>query len=581
MQMIAGARASKSRLAQLSQRKALNGKNVSRSFTSTAVPAEDYDVVVVGAGHNGLTTAAYLAKAGKRVLVLERRPMVGGAAVTEEIVPGYRFSRASYLAGLLRPRIIEELELKKYGLEYLDRDPSSFTPTLSTDSVNKGKYLMLGADSKANYESIAQFSKQDADRFEDYEEMLARVRRIVVPLLDNPLPNWPLQSRADVSRSFKIFKELLPHLSPRSMQEAYEVFLSPAITILDRWFESSILKTTLATDAVIGALLSPRDIGSAYVLLHHVMGEVNGRPGTWAYVRGGMGMISNSLKGCAEAHGAKIVTDAKVKGVDLTEDGTRVTGVRLEDGTLIKARAVVAGCAPQHLLKDLLPEALPEDMKPFRKRVLDQDATCGAFKINLAINKIPDFLCCPNVDGKPGPQHRGTIHFEAHPDDIHNAFREASQGRPATRPVIEMTLPSVVDHTLVDTPGHHVAQLFVQFAPYDLEGASWADPQFKQEFIDRVLNIVEEFAPGFKNSIVGMDALSPLDLEQVFGLPRGNIFHSALALHQLGFSRPAPGFHDHRSPVKGLYMASAGTHPGGGVMGAPGRNAAGIVLNEL
>jgi phytoene dehydrogenase-like protein len=374
-----------------------------------------------------------------------------------------------------------------------------------------------------------------------------------------------------------------------------------------------VLKATLATDAVIGALCSPRTPGSAYVLLHHVMGEAAGRPGVWAYVRGGMGALSAAVAASAAEAGAALCTNADVAQLLLSDAG-RAEGVRLRGGAVLRARTAVLGaCTPHHLFEELLPRdahgALAHPLPPpFAKHIAHTDYSCGcaaalhgrwlracvraltrvcfashsAFKINIALSRLPQFACLPPpADASvAGPQHRGTTHFEAHMDEIHDAYLSAVAGVPAPRPVVELTLPSALDATLAP-PGCHVASLFVQFAPYDLAGgASWEDERFKNAFADRCVGIVEEHAPGFAASVLGRDVLSPRDLERVFGLHKGNIFHGALAPHQLAYARPAPGWSRHRTPVPGLYLGGAGAHPGGGVTGAPGRNAAAAVLYD-
>jgi phytoene dehydrogenase-like protein len=430
-------------------------------------------VIVVGGGHNGLITAAYLAKSGADVLVLERRHCVGGAAVTEEIVPGFKFSRASYLAGLLRPKIIEDLELEKYGFKYLVRNPSSFTPT-PLDSEYKGKYLILGSDAKKNRESIAQFSEKDAQVYDDYEDFLGKVREIITPIVDAPPPdlltgNWrhKLQTLSTIGDLIAVGAKNREVLIPFG-----EIMVGPAETILDRWFESDILKTTLATDAVIGAQTSPKNNGSAYVLMHHVMGEAAGVKGVWAYVEGGMGAISNAIAASAEHHGAEIITDATVREI-MCEEG-RALGVVMKDGTKIYADTIISGASPYHTFSELIPrETLTSsEQASFLKHVENTDMSCGAFKINLALKTLPEFACYPsprNATGEsiPGPMHMGTVHFEHSMKSIEEAYKEASMGKPATRPVIEMTIPSAVDST-VAPPGQHVAQLFIQYAPYEV-----------------------------------------------------------------------------------------------------------------
>ncbi len=364
----------------------------------------------------------------------------------------------------------------------------------------------------------------------------------------------------------------------------YELFTGPASHILDRWFESEILKTTLATDAVIGANISPKHNGSAYVLLHHVMGEAAGQSGVWAYVEGGMGAISEAIASSAREHGAEIVCNASVKSI--LHDSGGVRGVELEDGTKLQSDIVLSGTTPYHTFLELLPgldAALNPLPKDFVHHIRFADYSCQAFKINIACNALPNFACYPTApDGLPGPQHRGTTHFEVTMEEIENAYRESSMGMPATRPVVEMTIPSSLDSTVAPR-GQHVVQLFVQYAPYDVDPkiGHWADPAFKQDFVHRCLRIVDEFCPGFSSSVIGYDALSPLDLERVFGLHKGSIHHGSLALHQLGPARPMFGHSNYRMPLKGLYLVGAGAHPGGGVMGAAGRNGARVVLQDL
>lgn len=369
----------------------------------------------------------------------------------------------------------------------------------------------------------------------------------------------------------------------------YELFTGPAQQFLDRWFESEILKTTLATDAVIGSIVSVRQNGSAYVLLHHVMGEVAGRKGVWSYARGGMGAVSDAAASAAREAGAEIVTSASVAAI--AHEGGRATGVRLADGRLISARrAVVSNATPYHTFMELLPgydatgpgssspsNPLPRD---FATHIRHTDYAGGSFKINLALRGLPNFACWPSpADGSPGPQHFGTIHFENRMQELEDGYREASLGMPATRPVVEMTIPSSLDDTLAP-PGCHVCQLFVQFAPYHVDPkiGSWDDPAFTDAFVQRVYDIVERFAPGFRDLIIGQDVITPLDLERIVGLHQGNICHSALSLNQLAYARPAPGWSSHRTPLPGLFLSGAGCHPGGGVMGAAGRSCARAIL---
>eukprot|EP00638_Chattonella_subsalsa_P017957 CAMPEP_0117863124 /NCGR_PEP_ID=MMETSP0950-20121206/5402_1 /TAXON_ID=44440 /ORGANISM="Chattonella subsalsa, Strain CCMP2191" /LENGTH=561 /DNA_ID=CAMNT_0005713849 /DNA_START=54 /DNA_END=1737 /DNA_ORIENTATION=+ len=522
-------------------------------------PSFDHDIIIVGGGHNALVSAAYLSKAGLDVLVLERRHVLGGAAVTEEIFPGFKFSRASYLAGLLRPQVIKELELKKYGFKYLPRDPTSFTPT-KKDSPLEGKYLMLGSNAERNYESIAQFSEKDAMRFQEYESLLSQMSDIIQPFLDCPPPNifeGSIASRVQSAKNiYQITKAGMQNTS--ALVPLYELFTAPAKHILDRWFESDILKATLATDSVIGSMKGPQECGSGYVLLHHVMGAVEGKKGVWAYVQGGMGSVSNAIVACASKHGATLVTDCQVQKV-LHGNGTAI-GVKANGNILTAKYAVLLGCNPFHGFFDLLDQDAPLP-RSFRDHIFHADYSCGAFKINCAVDELPNFESAPTINGKVGKQHCGTIHFESTVAEIETAANDAAQGIPAERPVIEMTIPSSLD-TTISPAGKHVVQLFVQYAPYKLHPSlgSWEDLEVKEEFADRVFGVVDEFCPNFSKSVIGRDVLSPWDLEQIFGLRQGNIFHGSLSIHQLGYARPAPGYSSYRTPLEKLYLCASGAH---------------------
>lgn len=576
----------------------INEKYNPANHTAYVAPKQpSYDIVIVGAGHNGLVSACYLAEQGLKVLVLERRHLVGGAAVTEELYEGYKFSRFSYLAGLMRPQIIRELQLEKHGFKYLSRTPSSFTPT-RLNSAYEGKYLLLGqSDSQKDLESIAQFSERDAESYLKYEEFLNEVRDLVQPLLDGPPPMWT-GNRYEKQRTFQQVRALLSKARKhrKVLASAYELLTAPATQILDRYFESEILKTTLATDSVIGSMMSPRHAGSAYVLLHHVMGESAGRQGVWSYSEGGMGRISEALAGRARELGVEIVCNAQVQEITYSgeQGAARATGVRMNDGSVIAAsKAVLSNATPFTTFLELLPglphhtgassaqvSPLPSD---FVQHIRFTDYSSGVAKINLAVDKLPNFECFPSPPGgAAGDMHRGTIHFESSMQEIEDAQREASAGVPASQPVIEMTIPSSVDRT-VAPEGKHVVQLFIQYAPYrvDPKLGSWKDPRFKQSFADRIYSVIDEFAPGFSSSILYQDVLSPLDIERIVGLQGGNIFHSALSLSQLGYARPAPNYSRHRTPMRSLYLCGSGAHPGGGVMGSAGKNCAQIVLSDL
>ncbi|RMG33323.1 MAG: NAD(P)/FAD-dependent oxidoreductase [Planctomycetota bacterium] len=532
-----------------------------------------HDAIIVGGGHNGLTCAAYLARAGWSVAVLERRPLVGGACVTEEPWPGYRVSTAAYVVSLFNRAIERDLQLENYGYRVLRRAPSSFTP------LPDDRGLLLGPDPRFNREQIARFSRRDAERFPEYEALLARVAERLEPALEVPPPDlFPgvttvrrksLGKRlADGRRALGLWRALQP-LGP-DFGEVSELLLGSARTILDRWFESDILKATLATDAIIGSFQSISAPGSAYVLLHHVMGTAGGSRGVWGYVQGGMGALSRALAGAAEDAGAAIHCDTLVEEILVDERGVR--GVRSDDGTIWTAPVVASNADPHVTFRRLLPDsALPDT---FLRAVDRIDYSSASLKINLALAELPRFHGWPEGDTTP---LRGTIHIGPSLDDIEAAYADALLGRPSQHPIIELTIPSTVDPDLAP-PGRHVASMFVQYAPYALRDASW--DAVREDFADRCIAEVTRLAPNFADAVLHRQVLAPVDLERLFGLTGGNIFHGAMSLHQLFHLRPVPGWSDHRTPIAGLYLCGAGAHPGGGVMGTPGRNAAYAIIAD-
>lgn len=534
-----------------------------------------YDCIIVGAGHNGLICAAGLARQGWRVLVLERRDVVGGCCVTEELWPGYKVSTAAYVVSLLLPEIERDLELARFGYKVLPRSPSSFTP------LEDGRFLLLGPDAELTRREIAKFSNADADAYPRYEALLTRIAECLEPLLSqtpaDPLPlphSWRKVSLAkrlkDGKRALDIVG-MLKHLGD-DLPEAIELMSGAASVILDRWFESDVLKGTLATDAIIGTFQPPSAPGTAYVLLHHVMGSSGGARGVWGYVQGGMGGLSNAIAASARSRGVEIRTAAAVEQI-VIRDGKAI-GVRLADGSTLAARTV-ASCLDARVtfLKLVGETSLPEG---FARAVRRIDYSSASLKINLAVKELPDFTCLPG-NAEPGPQHRGTIHIGATPEYIERAYDDAKYGEPSERPVIEMTIPSAVDPTLAP-PGHHVISLFVQYAPYKPARGTWDER--KEEFADRCIAEIARYAPNFPGSILHRQVLSPVDLERTFGLTGGNIFQGAVSLHQLFNLRPVPGWSDYRTPIKGLYLCGSAAHPGGGVMGACGRNAAREILHD-
>jgi phytoene dehydrogenase-like protein len=521
------------------------------------------DAIVVGAGHNGLVAAAYLARAGRRVLVLERREVVGGACVTEELWPGFKVSTAAYVNSLLRPEIVRDLELRRHGFALLPRNPSSFSP------FPDGRSLMMGPDREQTRREVARFSARDADALPRYEAMLERVAAFIEPtLLMTPPDPWSRSPR-DLLALGRLGLRFLR--LGRDGPRAIDIMTGAASALLDRWFESDQLKATLATDAIIGARAAPSMPGTAYVLFHHVMGECDGARGVWGYVRGGMGGISNALAAAARERDAEIRVNSEVARI-LVKDG-RVRGVALADGTEIPATTVVSGCDPRvTFLRLTEPTALPAE---FLDAVRAIDYSSASLKINIALSELPDFRARPGRG--PGPQHRGTIHLAPDMEYIERAYDDVKYDRPSRDPVIEATIPSAVDDT-VAPPGLHLMSMFVQYFPYRLREGSLDEA--REAFADRCFAIMDQYAPNFRRSVIARQVLAPRDLEDRFALTGGNIFQGAMTLGQLFFLRPVPGFAQYRTPVKGLYLCGAATHPGGGVMGACGYNAAREILRD-
>uniref|UniRef100_UPI0037E75A80 pyridine nucleotide-disulfide oxidoreductase domain-containing protein 2 n=1 Tax=Semicossyphus pulcher TaxID=241346 RepID=UPI0037E75A80 len=556
---------------------------VTRSRSSHTALKSQYDALVIGGGHNGLVAAAYLQKGGLKTAVLERRHVLGGAAVSEEIFPGFHFSRCSYLLSLLRPHIYADLELKKHGLKVYMRDPHAYTPMLE-EGVGGAppRSLILGSDLAMNLREIGKFSEKDAKAFPDFVAHLEKLAEAIHPLLDAPPVDIPGVTSGSLRKRLAAAKTLMPIIKcgmklGTNIPDFYEIITAPIMKILNRWFESEPLRATLATDAVIGAMTSPSNPGSGYVLLHHVMGEVEKEKGAWGYVEGGMGGVSQAIASSARSYGVDIFTEKDVGQVLVSSDGA-AKGVVLKDGTEINSKVVLSNATPYVTFKNLTPKAaLPPE---FIKAVDQIDYTSPVTKINVAVDKLPNFLATPTPDNKPGPHHQCSIHLNCESVEVlETAYKDAMNGRPSVRPMLEMTIPSVLDPTLAP-PGCHVVSLFTQFTPYHIDGKEWTD-QDREDYGDNVFNWVEQYAPGFKKSVVGRDILAPPDLERIFGLTGGNIFHGSMSLDQLYLARPLPSLSDYRSPVKGLYLCGSGCHPGGGVMGSPGWNAALIAMADL
>ncbi len=523
-----------------------------------------FDAVLIGGGHNALVTAAYLARAGRRVLVLERREVLGGCSVTEPVWPGFRVSTAAYLASLLHTKVIGELELERFGYQVDPKDPAFFTP------FPDGRHMFTWQDQKRTLEEVARFSRRDAERYPAYEEHLERLARVVESLLLVTPPQLPPGGLGDALEYLKLAVGL-GRMAKRDLPALVKVFTQSAADFLDDWFESEELKVTLATDGVIGANGGPRSPGTAYILLHHCMGGVGGKRGLWGFVRGGMGAVSESIAASARRWGASIRTGAAVVKI-LVRDG-RATGVVLESGEEIEASIVVSGADPRHTFLALVEEKeLPPEFLTAIRRFRAEGTS---LKLNLALDGLPDFRALP---GAPGQQHRATIHICPSVEYVERAWDDAKYGRPSERPLLELTIPTSYDPSLAPA-GKHIMGVFVQYAPYKLRESDW--DHAREWFADRVIGLIEEYAPNMTSILLHRQVLTPLDLERTFGLTGGNIFHGEMSLDQMFMMRPVAGCARYRTPIRGLYLCGSGTHPGGGVTGVPGHNAAREILKDL
>lgn len=548
---------------------------MSKQDTAGKNSSGKYDCIVIGAGHNGLIAAAYLARAGKKVCVVERREVIGGCSVTEELWPGYKVSTASYVVSLLLPEVINELKLKQNGLTILPRNPSSFTP------MRDGRHLLLGPNAAANQEQISKFSVRDAENFTRYESLLESVAEHLEPVLNEsapdllPLPrSWRkigmFKKMRDARKGWRLYRAL--QAMGDNIPEGLELLTAAARPILERWFETEVLKTTLATDAVIGAFASISQPGTAYVLLHHVMGTAGGARGVWGYVQGGMGGLADSIANVARQLGVVIETNAPVERI-LVNKG-RVEGVLLDGGRQLQADTVASSVDANLTFNRFLePEQLPDKFLSAVRRIDYSSATC---KINLALAEPPRFSCMPGTGVQP--HHHGTMHIGETLDELERAYDDAKYGQPSRDPILELTMATSVDRTIAPE-GKHILSMFIQYAPYHLRGdQTWDD--IKDSFADRCIERLAEYAPNVPDAIEHRQVLSPVDLERIYGLTGGNIFQGAMHLHQLHMMRPVPGWADHRTPIRGLYLCGAASHPGGGVMGACGRNAAKEILRD-
>jgi phytoene dehydrogenase-like protein len=521
-----------------------------------------YDAIIIGGGHNGLTSAAYLARAGLSTLVLEKRHVLGGAAVTEEVFPGFRFSVASYVVSLLRPEIIRELSLPRHGLEILPLD-GTFTPL-------EGDYLWRVNDHGRTMRELRRWSPTDAEAYEEYGLLMMEMARFIKPILSVVPPDpgridpreWlPL---AGLARAFR-------RLPERQQAVFIQLMTMGAADFLDQWFETDPLKASMSASGIIGTFQGVRSPGTAYVLLHHYMGEIDGAFRAWGIPRGGTGGVSDAIASAARSLGAEIRTEAPVALVRV--HGGRATGVVLENGEAIEAGAVLSSADVRRTFVDLIePGALDpqfvSDVKRYKFR-----GSSG--KVNLALDGLPDFTCLPGT----GEHLRGAISFSPSVDYMERAYDDAKYGRFSRRPYIDVIIPTLVDPSMAP-PGKHVMSCFVQYAPYQLaDGLVW-DSTMRDAFGDTVIDTIAERAPNIRDLILHRQVLTPLDLEETFGLSQGNIFQGELSLEQLFFNRPVPGWARFRTPIKDLWLCGSAVHPGGGIMGAPGRLAALEVLRD-
>ena len=536
-----------------------------------------YDAIVIGGGHNGLTTAAYLARAGRKVLVLERRYVLGGAAVTEEVFPGFKFSVASYVVSLLRPEIIRELDLPRHGLEILPLD-GTYTP------MPNGDYLWRVNDHAKTRREIARHSRVDAEAYDEYGKAMVEMGRFVKPIL-GMLPPDPTSLDPRGLQKLLFLARRFQQMSQQDQYNQIQLMTMSAVDFLDQWFETDVLKATMSASGIIGTFLGVRSPGTAYVLLHHYMGEIDGAFRSWGLCRGGTGAISNAIAAAAREAGAEIRTEAPVEKILVK--GNRAYGVALKNGDEIHANLVASSVDPRltfmrFLDKGMLPDEFVEDIHRYKFR-----GSSG--KVNMALDTLPDFPVPAgsaglkthgHTSGSGGGDHthlRGAVSISPSVDYMERAYDDAKYGRFSRRPYIDIVIPSLTDPS-VAPPGKHVMSCFVQYAPYHLKEGTWDDQ--REAFGDTVVNTLSEFAPNLKKIILHRQVVTPLDLEREWGLSEGNIFQGELTLEQLFFLRPAPGWAQYRTPVNSLYMCGSATHPGGGIMGAPGRNAAMKILSD-
>ncbi len=516
-----------------------------------------YDAIIIGGGHNGLCCAAYLAKAGRRVLVLERRHVLGGAAVSEEIYPGFTYSVCSYVVSLLRPHIIRDLNLPKFGLQILPLD-CAFTP------YPDGRSLARWGDAERTRREIAAFSPKDAEVYPAYGKMMGRLARFVKPIIEMTPPDPASFNPSDLAQLLELGKHFQDFPAHERIGMIKLMTMS-AVDLLDEWFESTELKAPMSVSGIIGTFLGVRSPGTAYVLLHHYMGEIDGAFRAWGFCKGGTGTISMAIARAAESFGAEIRCEAEIDHIHIKNG--KAVGVVMENGDELKAPIIVSSLDPHRTFMRMVGEShLDED---FVRSINRFQYRGSSGKVNLALDRFPDFTCRPG----DGPHVRGDIAIAPSIDYLERAYDDAKYGAFSKRPFLNVVIPSLTDPSVAPA-GKHVMSIFVQYAPYDLAEGPAAWPSQREAFGDAVIDTLAEYCPTLKDSILHRQVLTPWDLEQDFGLTGGNIFHGELSLEQLFLLRPAPRWAKYKTPIKNLWMCGSGTHPGGGVMGAPGANAA-------
>jgi phytoene dehydrogenase-like protein len=513
---------------------------------------QKFDAIVIGGGHNGLVAAAYLAKEEMKTLVIEKRPVLGGACITEELWPGFRLSRLSYAYSLFREEIVNDLQLRKWGLSLSLHDPFSFVP------FPDGKYLFLWNDLQKTVKEIEKFSEHDAQAYGEYSRFWDGVAQIFDFAFLSPPP-----ALADMIGMFQ---------EPDAQEVLRRLMFFSVNDLLDEYFESDHLKAALATQGIIGTMAGPMTPGTAYVLGHHLIGNAEGQRGAWAYVKGGMGGLTDALAKSAKSFGADIIANTGVSKI-LVKDG-KAHGVETEDGRRFESRVILSNADPkQTLLKLVGPDHLD---KQFAKKLNDlKDEGC-VVKVNAVVKELPDYSAFPGKE--PGPQHYGTTDIAPSMEYLERAYHEAQFGAMSREPFLEVAFHSLTDPSLA-RPGYHTMSIFAQYFPYQLKSGNWEEK--REEAGDRIIETLAEYAPNMGDAVVKREVLTPYDMERIFSLPKGNIFHIEITPDQMFSFRPLAGWSQYRTPIGGLYLCGSGTHPGGGVTGAPGYNASKIVISDV